>query len=112
LQWLRKLAADVDPVVAAGAARNVAELGLDAEVQRIDARAWSDAGVRFDAIVSHLPYGRSASIKGVDRDVLYAEFLETAACVLSSGGRAVLMAPRGVLPTAPRSLEVIDRFEE
>jgi putative methyltransferase (TIGR01177 family) len=113
LMGIRSVASDVDPVVASGAACNVAALGL-AEIQvcRMDARAWGDASLRFDAIVADLPYGRSASIKGVDRDELYATFLETAARLLKPGARAVLMAPEGTLPASPSGLDVRGRYSE
>lgn len=112
LMGMKTVASDVDPVVVAGAGRNVAALSLDVDVRGMDARAWAETTQRFDAIVSDLPYGRSASIKGVDRGVLYAGFLGTAGRILTPGGRAVLMAPLGALPIAPAPLRVIDRFEE
>ena len=102
LMGIRCVASDVDHVVARAVKLNFAALGLtDIEVRHVDARAWGDSALRFDAIVADLPYGRSASIKGVDRDELYAEFLETAARILEPGARAVMMAPEGTLPIAP-----------
>ena len=112
LMGMKTIASDVDPVVAAGARRNLSALSLDVEVRAMDAREWAEAAQRFDAIVSDLPYGRSASIKGVDRGVLYAGFLETAGHILNPGGRAVLMAPKGSLPIAPATLRVTGRHEE
>jgi len=113
LMGVRSVASDVDWAIATGAARNFKALGLEEiEVRRVDARDWADTGQRFDAIVADLPYGRSASIKGVDRDALYGSFLDTAAKSLKSHGRAVLMAPEGTLPVPPRSLPVVNRFRE
>ena len=113
LMGIRCVASDVDPVVARGAALNFAALGLtEIGAQQLDARAWGDSPLRFDAMVADLPYGRSASIKGVDRDELYATFLETTARILQPGARAVLMAPEGTLSITPPGLAVRARHTE
>lgn len=114
LLGVRTCASDVDAVVVRGAACNFASLALDQQIalNRRDARAWSSTGCRFDAIVSDLPYGRSASTKGSDRDDLYRSFLEVAAEVLTPGGRAVLIVAEGSLPAPPPALDVVARFLE
>ncbi|MDQ3699957.1 MAG: TRM11 family methyltransferase, partial [Chloroflexota bacterium] len=114
LLGLRTIASDVDPAVVAGAARNVASLGLHQQIdlRHLDARSWGGPRLRFDAIVSDLPYGRSASTKGTDRGDLYRSFLDVAAEILRPGGRAVLMAAEGTLPAPPSPLEVVARFSE
>jgi hypothetical protein len=101
-------------VVVAGAAQNVASLGLDRQitVRQRDARAWGATGRRFDAVVADLPYGRVASTKGSDRVALYRDFLDVAAQILRPGGRAVLMAPEGALPMPPACFEILWRFRE
>ena len=50
-------------VVASSAHDVVRPLFVD--LRRLDARAWGDVALGFDAIVSDLPYGHSASVKGV-----------------------------------------------
>ncbi|HET7768787.1 MAG TPA: hypothetical protein VFN74_08410 [Chloroflexota bacterium] len=113
LMGIRCVASDVDPIVARGVALNFAALKLtQIGVHELDARVWCESPLRFDGIVADLPYGRSASIKGVDRDELYRAFLETAARILAPGGRVVLMAPEGTLPAEPRGLRVRSRHTE
>ncbi|HEX2184604.1 MAG TPA: methyltransferase domain-containing protein [Chloroflexota bacterium] len=112
LLGVRAYAADLDPTVVAGAARNVAHLGVEVALCRRDARAWSAADGRFDAIVSDLPYGRTASLLGNDRHTLYREFLEVAARILVPHSRAVLMVWAGTLPAPPPRLVVEERFYE
>ena len=114
LLGVRTSASDVDPVVVAGAARNFAALGLadGVDLRHLDARAWGELPHRFDAIVTDLPYGHSASIKGVDRDALYRAFLDVAASILVLGGRAVLMLPAGALPPSPADLTLEASFLE
>ena len=110
---VRAVASDVDPVVVAGATRNFAALSLEEiDVLQMDARGWTETGRLFDAVVTDLPYGRSASIKGVDRDELYHGFVETVGRVLAPGGRAVVMAPEGTLPVGASALRVVGRFSE
>ncbi len=114
LLGIRTYASDIDPVIVAGAARNFAALGIrnDVDLRHLDARVWADSPLRFDAIVSDLPYGRSASIKGVDRGELYSTFLDAAAHVLKPSARAVLMLPEGALPPPPPDLVPLARFLE
>lgn len=114
LLGLRTIASDVDPAIVAGADRNVASLTLHQQIdlRHLDARSWSGSGLRFDAIVSDLPYGRSASIKGAVRGDLYRSFLDVAAEILRPGGRAVLMAAEGTIPIPPACLEAVARFSE
>jgi tRNA (guanine10-N2)-dimethyltransferase len=114
LMGVRTLASDIDPAVVAGAARNVAALGLQRriELRRRDARAWGACGLRFDAIVSDLPYGRAAAVRGAARDELYRGFLDVTAEILRPGGRAVLMAAEGTLPAPPPRLRLVRRFPE
>jgi tRNA (guanine10-N2)-dimethyltransferase len=114
LLGVRTYASDVDPVIVAGAGRNFQALGLAERVdlRQLDARAWGARPERFDAIVSDLPYGRTASVKGVDRDVLYREFLDATARVLLPGGRAVVMLPEGALPPLLPGIAVQATFAE
>ncbi|MGI8422553.1 MAG: RsmD family RNA methyltransferase [Chloroflexota bacterium] len=114
LLGVRAFASDSDRAVVAGAARNFAQLGLQHHVRlcQADALSWAGCTERFDAIVSDLPYGVTAAIRGIDREDLYRTFLGVAAGILRPGGRAVLMTPEGTLPVPPLSLRVLGRFLE
>lgn len=114
LVGVRTYASDIDRIVAAGAARNFAALGLAdrIDLRPLDAREWGDLALGFDAIVSDLPYGHSASVRGVDRDELYRTFIDAATRVLVPGGRAVLMLPHGALPPPPTVLILVASFLE
>jgi putative methyltransferase (TIGR01177 family) len=105
------LGSDVDPRVAAGARRNLAHVGAAGDVRVLDARRLEEWGTAVDAIVTDLPYGRSATLL-LDSRRLYAEFLGAAAGVVRPGGRIVVVHPKGELPAAPPSLRVVRRLEE
>ena len=66
----------------------------------------------FDAIVTDVPYGRSASLAGDDARSLYGRFLRSAASVLRPGGRAVVMAPKGALALPGPGLRLLASFDE
>lgn len=102
---------DISERSVTGSRRNLAEAGLDAEVRQLDARQLDRWGRQFDAVVSDLPYGRSASIHGVPRPQLYDDILAGLERVLPPGRRAALMSAAGALPAARgfRTLEVFDR---
>jgi tRNA (guanine10-N2)-dimethyltransferase len=112
LLGVRASAGDLDPAVVAGAARNVAHAGVDVALCRRDARAWGTAGRCFDAVVSDLPHGRTASLHGAERHELYRAFLEATARLLVTRGRAVLMVEAGSLPPPPPGLVVRQRCSE
>jgi tRNA (guanine10-N2)-dimethyltransferase len=105
-------AGDLDPRVAAGAARNAAHVGVDVTLRCRDARAWGAGGRHFDAVVADLPHGRAASLLGAERGELYRMFLGATARVLTPGGLAVLMAEAGALPPPPPGLVVVGRYPE
>jgi tRNA (guanine10-N2)-dimethyltransferase len=112
LLGVRVAAGDLDPAVVAGAARNVAHLGVDVALCQRDARAWTATGRRFDAVVADLPHGRTASLLGTERHELYRTFLEATARLLVARGRAVLMVEAGSLPPPPPGLVVRQRCSE
>lgn len=103
---------EIDATVCAGAARNLGHAGLRAELRHQDAREWRGARPRFDAIVTDLPYGHSASLVGEGRGELYGTFFEVAADVLADRGRMVLMCRQGTLPLPFPGLVVLHRFHE
>jgi tRNA (guanine10-N2)-dimethyltransferase len=103
-------ASDVAVRSVTGSQLNFADAALDARVRQLDARHLERWGRRFDAVVSDLPYGRSASIHGVPVPELYRDVLAAVEHVLEPGRRAVLMAAAGSLPAAV-GLETLDVFE-
>ncbi len=100
LMGVHAYGSDSDPQAVAGARANLLALGLEAQLRGLDARRLDGWETTFDAIVSDLPYGLTASLAGVRMTELYAEILEAAALVLPRGGVAVFAAPRGRLPAA------------
>ena len=112
LLGMRAHGSDLDPAVVGGAARNIAHLGAEVALSHRDARSWGASDLSFDAIVSDLPHGRTASLMGIPREDLYQSALEVIASRLVSGGRAVLMIEAGTLPAPPPSLALTARFYE
>ena len=103
---------DIDARAVAGARANLHAFALDAHLRQLDARRLDAWGTTFDAIVTDLPYGLSASLAGVRIAELYEEVLQAAALVLPRGRIAVLLAPAGSLPTAPDQFVVLERHLE
>src|SRR5215831_5790368 len=107
LMGVEAFGSDIDPRAVAGAQANLEALGLAAHLRQLDARALETWGVTFDAIVSDLPYGLSASLGGLGMIELYREILRAAALVLPRGRVAVFMAPIGMLPRVPEHFVVL-----
>lgn len=103
---------DADPRAVAGSRSNIDALGLDVKLRVLDARRLDRWGATFDAIVSDLPYGLSASLAGASTVALYRDILQSAALVLPRGRVAVLGAPSGMLSAAPEQFVVLERHVE
>lgn len=101
---------DVSERSVTGSRLNLTAAGLDADVRQLDARQVERWARRFDAVVSDLPYGRTASVHGVPLTRLYDEILRGVGRVLAPGRRAVLMTAAGTLPAA-RGLETVATFD-
>ncbi len=85
---------DMDEMMVLGARQNLAHMGLKAEIKIADARRLSKYfRVRFDAIVTDPPYGRSSSLMGDKLQSLYASFLKEALKILKKNARLVVVAP-------------------
>lgn len=110
LLGLDTFGSDADERSVTGSRLNLADAGLEAEVRQLDARQVERWDRRFDAVVSDLPYGRSASVRGVPRAQLYDDILRGLERVLPAGRRAVLMTAAGALPAA-RGFEALETFE-
>lgn len=84
---LRVVGSDVDPRMVEGTRANLAQHGWQGTVLESDVRsapqALEAARVgRVDAVVSDLPFGRSASTRGVARESLYEDaFAAVASCI-------------------------------
>ena len=112
LMGVKAFGSDSDAMAVAGAHTNLEALGLKAELRQLDARRLDTWGVRFDAIVSDLPYGLSASKSGVMTNQLYGEIVEAAALVLPRGRVAVFAAPLDMLPVPRDQFVVLERHHE
>jgi tRNA (guanine10-N2)-dimethyltransferase len=103
---------DVDRAMVTGCRANLAFENVPADVRRIDARTLSDWGLVFDAVVTDLPYGRSASTHGVDLPDLFRAFLDAAVGVVREGARVVVMAPAGLPEPSNALFDVITVLRE
>jgi tRNA (guanine10-N2)-dimethyltransferase len=103
---------DVDRAMVTGCQANLAFENVAADVRRIDARTLGDWGLVFDAMVTDLPYGRSASTHGAQVPDLFRAFLDAAAGVVRDGARVVVMAPAGLPEPSNTLFDVITVLRE
>jgi tRNA (guanine10-N2)-dimethyltransferase len=112
LMGIEAYASDSDARAVDGTRANLGAFGLEAHLRRLDARRLDAWGMTFDAIVTDLPYGLSASLAGIRMVELYREVLQAAALVLPRGRVGVFVAPVGMLPAAPDHFMVLERHLE
>ena len=89
---------DRDPEMVRGALRNLAHLGVGAEELIVGDAAeveFEDPQVRFDAVLTDAPYGRSSSTGGEPVRRLVQQVVPRWAHRLAPGGRVVLIVPKG-----------------
>jgi tRNA (guanine10-N2)-dimethyltransferase len=89
---------DRDPEMVRGALRNLAHLGVAAEELLVGDAAevdFDDPHVRFDAVLTDAPYGRSSSTGGEPVNRLIQHVVPRWARRLTRGGRVVLIVPKG-----------------
>jgi putative methyltransferase (TIGR01177 family) len=89
---------DRDREMVRGALRNFAHLGVDpAEVVEGDAAIvrFSDPSIRFSALLTDPPYGRSSGTGGLEVDDLLRRVLPRWAEAVLPGGRVVTVVARG-----------------
>ena len=85
---------DIDDAMVFGARENLAHAKVKADVRRADARKISEYfKMRFDAIVTDPPYGRSSTLMGEKIQSLYELFLAEAKKILKQKGKIVIVAP-------------------
>ena len=95
---------DADPAMIRGALRNLAHLGVHAEVLEVgDARAVELAEARgpFDAIVTDPPYGRASASHGGEPAALAREVLARWQARVAPGGAIVVLSPGGPVSLEP-----------
>jgi tRNA (guanine10-N2)-dimethyltransferase len=100
---------DRDRAMVRGALRNFAHLGLEAaELLEGDAAEvdFSDPAMRFSALLTDPPYGRSSGTGGIAVDELLRRVLPRWAGTVAPGGRVVVVVPSGAAdlpaPWTPR----------
>jgi len=103
---------DVDAVAVAGARENFRARRATADLRVMDARHQDGWATQFDAVVTDLPYGRSAAIRADDIASLAMSWLTATTPLLLPGARIVAMAPSGVLAAEATGLEVCERLTE
>lgn len=103
---------DLDRAMVSGCKANLAFENIAADVRRIDARALDDWDLVFDAVVTDLPYGRSASTHGARLPDLFRAFLDAAAEVVRDGARLIVMAPAGLPEPSSTLFDVITVLRE
>jgi tRNA (guanine10-N2)-dimethyltransferase len=92
---------DRDPAMVRGALQNFSYLAVGAEELLVgDAREvdFSNASVRFSAIVTDTPYGRSSSAGGAVLGELVEQVMQRWSERLTPDGRILLIAPAGPSP--------------
>ncbi len=93
---MKAIGSDIDPEMVEGCKRNLEHFNVQAEVQVADIGDVPSMFGKVDAVATDPPYGRAASTKKEDIDLLYSRGIRASAEVLSSGKRAGIVLPREV----------------
>lgn len=96
LMGMRAMGSDIDPAMVEGCARNLQHFGVEAEVQVADVGEVPALFGKVGAVATDPPYGRAASTKKEDIDILYRRGVEAASEALRQGGMAGIVLPRKV----------------
>ena len=96
LLGMRAIGSDIDPEMVEGCKRNLEHFNVQAEVQVADIGDIPSMFENVGAVATDPPYGRAASTKKEDIDLLYRRGIRASAEVLSSGKRAGIVLPREV----------------
>lgn len=114
---LRAVGSDLDPRMVEGSRRNLDHYGFSAQLFAADiGRAPEELAARgippVDAVVSDLPYGRSATTGKEPRAELYERAFGAVASAVRPGGHVVLGLPNASsVEAAGRNLRRVERFE-
>lgn len=84
---------DLSEKMIAGSGSNLERLGLRANLKLLDVGDISKFGIKFDAIVTDPPYGRSSSTNNEAISDLYARALDSFARNIVDGGRVGIIVP-------------------
>jgi len=84
---------DLSEKMISGSGSNLDKLGLKAELMQLDVGRISEFGMRFDAIVTDPPYGRSSSTNKESISALYSRALDCFSENLVEGGRVGIIVP-------------------
>jgi tRNA (guanine10-N2)-dimethyltransferase len=103
---------DISAETVGGALLNFAAGRLETDLRVADALDPSGWDLRFDAVVTDLPYGRTASLHGVAVDRLATRWPGHLPSILNDEARVVVMAPEGAVPTRTPGLKSRARLTE
>ena len=95
---------DIDPTMLRGALRNLSHLGVEAAaLLEGDAAVvdFEDPSLRFDALLTDPPYGRSSFSGGGRPDEVVERVVPRWAERVRPGGRVVVVQPEGAPPLGP-----------
>jgi tRNA (guanine10-N2)-dimethyltransferase len=84
---------DLAEKMVSGSRSNLEKLRLKAQLRQLDVGKISEFGMKFDAIVTDPPYGRSSSTNKEPISELYSRALECFAENLVDGGRVGIIVP-------------------
>ncbi len=93
---MKAIGSDIDPEMVEGCKRNLEHFNVQADVQVADIGDVPSIFGKVGAVATDPPYGRAASTKKEDIDLLYSRGIRATAEVLSSGKRAGIVLPREV----------------
>ncbi|MFH1432457.1 MAG: N-6 DNA methylase [archaeon] len=110
LMGMKVFGCDIAKEHVSGCIANLAHYGVDeADVRVMDALAVPGIRIKFDAVVSDLPWGKSTFLK-YDKNELYRRFMEILPRILKKGRYAVVA---GDAPQSwhPPELQLVSSFE-
>ena len=106
LLGMKAIGSDIDPAMVEGCRRNLEHFNVQAEVQVADIGEVPSMFGKVGAIATDPPYGRAASTKKEDIELLYRRGIKASTEVLSPGGRAGIVLPREVKTEEMELLEL------
>jgi tRNA (guanine10-N2)-dimethyltransferase len=100
----RACGSDIDEEMIAGTAANMEHVGVKAErLEALDIEAAASSFPDMDAVLTDLPYGRSASTRKEGVALLYSRAIPAMDACLRAGGNFCVVAPR-TMDLSPLSL--------
>jgi tRNA (guanine10-N2)-dimethyltransferase len=94
-----------------GAGRNLAHLGLEADLRKCDVGDIAHATKGVRGIATDPPYGRSTSTDGEEIPVLYRRAFAAFADVLSRKDRVAIVVPDPALLSGADDFKILDKHE-